>query len=516
MLFVLVTGCTARPIGPARVPTLPKTTTIVTPTPIPDPCHPTDQVPEVLNVWGNFTPRRMAAPGGCQWVVDTQRLTINVPNLEADSAEAAVKLVTLMGATPTLTVEPQRGYQGRWSVGLDLPAGPVGQKITISVAQPSGQPVTATLIRKQSPTVSVTMQGADGTWAPFTPGVSLGAGPKRLRFEATGGVAPKLVFVTTGWQGIKPDQVSAQGNQTEVLFTNPPPLVQVLIGSEPDVDGLIALQTSVHFYIGEPPKLVAVSPASGKEDPIGPAPADLGSQVALRGDGRYLALISLIPEAAEGNQVWLVDLKTGTLTRTPFQYGPEGSPGFDIRGRLISPLQYGHVGILDPATGKSEVQLSAATQWGKLSPDGRFMAGRVGAEPGRGTGAWIGPPSASKLVVRDLMHDTEKVFPWHEGYAAYGGVDWLPDGTLLQMSVRSNGAPGMATEEERKLLVYTVNVATGDRAPYTQLWPKPYTPDPNEYKTGQASDRFLTWLPDGRALLLRWPNLENQRSWIGP
>ncbi|HYG57178.1 MAG TPA: hypothetical protein VD902_03820, partial [Symbiobacteriaceae bacterium] len=473
-----------------------------------DPCAGDADAP--LQIWGIRPGRSVTGPGDCRFVVSTDGFMVHA-TVQAPGESAAVQAVRITGARALWPAETRRHSPEAdvWSVTVTLGEGSVGDTVAVAVDPGAGTPaLSATLSRKAPPTIAILLQSSDGAWAPLESGMSLPPGPKRLRFRTTGGLTVDSLtpyYVTSHNAQLSPDRVTRiAADLLEVEFTAPPPLVQVYMNGT-NADGLYAPPVSGHFYIGEPPVLVALNPATGAAEPIGPAPADLNGYPMLSQDGRYLAFTTLIPESTSGQLVWLADLKTGLLTRTPFQYEDGEGPGFDARGRLIAPAGPGRLGVMDPDTGKAEVISTTATFWGRVSPDGRYIAGRVGPPPGRSTGVWMGPPRAFELVVRDLLHDTEQVFPW----GGYGGHTWLPDGRLLLSSVASNEAPGPDPSPEKQPQYFTIDLATGQRTPYAGTWPVP--PRPGVEGTWALTDRPLVMLPDGRVLLYRWTNLPNAR-----
>lgn len=468
-----------------------------------------------FEVWGHFQTRRVSPPGEGRFTIDTGRFQVIAPAVRAGSAEEAAGALNITGAQ-LLWPPDVRPAGDAWQVSATVAPGQPGETVTVAVrSAPGAPPATATLVRKSGPTARILLQGADGAWSPLSSGVSLPPGPKKLRLQTVGvTVTEATIHVYGAWQHGEPERRNLVApDLLELEFPDPPPMVQVVISGGLNPDGLKIPPTSAHFYIGEPPVLMAVDSETGAAFRIGQVPPEI-LRAAVGRDGRYLALATLSPEGVEGFQAWLVDLTTGKVTRTPFaaDFGT-GYPDFDARGRLIAPLNGGQLGVLDPVTGKAETLDSAATFWSAVSPDGRYLAGRGGPPPGRGTGAWVGPPKADHLVIHNLTTDREQVFPW-EGYAFSGGLYWLPDGRLLQMTVDSDQPPGPTPGPETTVHCNTVDPDTGVHAEYPGPCRVPRSPDP-EYRA-EAGEQFLGRLPDGRALVVRWPNLANQRRPLGP
>jgi hypothetical protein len=504
---------------PAQPPVADNKSGTTNPTPNPDPCpRAATGNTAGLSIWGDFDRRLIAGPGDCRFAAGTGRITLIANDVTAPTEAAAVQALEVTGSRleGPVTVT-RRGPDQTWDIYASLPAGPKGQIITLKLTPaPGGSPLTATLVRQAPPTVAMTVQGADGAWVPVEPGACLPPGPKRVRLQTRGIAAADLTVITStsNWQKITPDQVSRPADDLiELVFDNPPPLVQMVLAGMSRPDGLSVPEPSRHFYIGEPPLLMAINPATGQATRIGPAPVETDAAV-IRSDGRYAGLRTLPQTLMLGTQYWLVDLTTGTLTPTPFVSETWGFPAFDARGRLIAPLGRGQIGVLDPATGKADLQQSAATEWDRVSPDGRYIAGRAGAERGGSTGAWVGPPRTTAIVIRDLMTDTEQIVPW-EGYST--GPIWLADGRLAAPTRRSNREPGLGPAEEIEDQWYTIDLRTGDRTPYGGQRPAPGAPRPDgSYQPASPDDRFLAMLPDGRALVIRWPNWKNERVSAGP
>lgn len=476
-----------------------------------DPCGDSPGAP--LQIWGGGPLRSVSGPGNCRFAVTTGPFTLHA-TVRAQSEETAAQAFRMTGAEPLwpATIRRDRQDADLWSVTLNLGEGKAGETITAAVAAGAAQ-IVATLTRKSPPTITILLQDAAGGWAPIESGISLPPGPKRLRFQTGGGLSVDALtpyYLTVDYAKLSPDRVTRVADDLlEVEFTTPPPLVQTYVEGGANADGLTAELVNGHFYIGPAPELIAVSPATGASQRIGPAPADLVGSPVLRKDGRYLALTTLLPESTSGQLIWLANLQTGALIRTPFTYEDGAGPGFDLRGRLIAPAGPGRLGVMDPETGKTEIIKTTATFWSRVSPDGRYVAGRVGPPPGRSTGAWVGPPRAYALVIRDLLDDSERVFPW----TGYGGLNWLPDGRLLLNTVSTDEYPGAAPPPEKQMQFFTVDLITGQRTPFTGQWPPALPPaetnsDPGPWLPG---DMPLVRLPDGRVLLYRWPNAPNAR-----
>jgi hypothetical protein len=108
-------------------------------------------------------------------------------------------------------------------------------------------------------------------------------------------------------------------------------------------------------------------------------------------------------------------------------------------------------------------------------------------------------------VIRDLLTDTERLFPW----TGYGQVDWLPDGRLLLGTVSTDEHPGADPPPEKRMQFFTIDLASGQRTPYPGQWP--HTILPTYDGSWLPGDSPLAALPDGRILLYRWPNSGNAR-----
>lgn len=542
VLGALLAGCSSRPAAPTVTPPAPgataaspahtgaapaestpvQSTTDTPPAPAtvePDPCAPDGRTQPTVEVGGNFWPgKRAAAPGTCRFVVDTGPLQIFVQGLTAPSEAAARATVQITGAAEEWPADARRFAEGTWDITYHVQGGAVGQTVQVRFQPaPAAKPLIVTLVRTASPTIAVSIAGPDGTFAPLTSGASLPPGPKRLRFQATGGVKLDFLdkaFHTEDWSKFQPDHTTLLAHDlVEVTFDNPPPLTMVNLRATGN-DDLGTPDQSAHFYIGDPPELLMQDPA-GHRTRLGDAPPDIWSAV-IRPDGRYAALLTLDPDHITGVAVWLVDLKTGAVTRTPFTYQDLTPPGFDSRGRLIAPLEHGAIGILIPETGAAKTLPSRANEWSSPSPDGRYIVGRIGPPPSRGgTGGWNGPPRADDLVIRDLATDTERSFPWNE-YAAFGdGLRWLPDGRLLQMTVKSDQPPYGQPAADTTVRYFTVDLQTGQRTPYDTQTP----PADDWHQTQPAArpdERILGKLPDGHTLLLHWANLPHARHWPYP
>lgn len=264
------------------------------------------------------------------------------------------------------------------------------------------------------------------------------------------------------------------------------------------------------LYFGTPPELVRLDTAGRPQARLGPAPVAV-FQAQLSPSGRYAALWAHNSGSWHDYAVFVSDLHTGALWHTPADQdagmGPTWLPG----DRLLVAAAH-RLWLLDPATQHATLQPSRGNAWGALSPDGRYLAGSTGGQPGRGTGAWIGPNPAGELVIHDVQKGSEVAYPW-EG-VAWRGPFWLPDGGLVI------GVTPEVTERKPNPPVdyFRVALDTGHRVPWSgpTPWdrPAPYKPftGPNGQPLRLSPDlRPLPKFPDGSLLALRWTNLAGER-----
>lgn len=543
LVALLLVGCAGRPSGepapsqppPETAPTAsaPAGAPSETPAPPPrqaarpeTPAPPPKQAPraappapaqfeETFSLFGNFA-GRITLADGLQRAVDLNEVTA-FGMVKAESAESARQRITVAGADAWYTV---RQNHDRWDVSARILPGPPGQKISITYQ--SEPPMTVTLTRQQGPTVSLLHLGPDGTWREVTSGTSLPPGPLRLRIKTTGGVPASYLssrFMGAEWSGgkISPDRFEVLASDlAEVAWENPPPIVQVMAGSLEGEAGLrLPYDYMPHVYIGTPPQLVAIDPATGREEVLGEAPSTL-FYGEVRTDSKVVAFSSMDPVLQDATRAWLFDLERRTLVAAPFTSHYGIAAQFDAAGRLVQPLRGPQIGLLNPATGKHEIRRSQANYFGPLSPDGRYLAGHTGGEPGRSTGAWIPPAQPEVLVIHDLMTGKEVVVPW-EGYARpHMPLYWLPGGELIQVVSMSD------SPEDRDATVYQVDPQTGARTPFTKDWAEPYSKfgrwsailtDTSGKQHDFADGMPIGWLSDGRALVVRWENFRHRRQW---
>lgn len=440
--------------------------------------------------------------------------------------------------------------EDRWMLSLRLgPAAP-GTETTVRVRGPVGQggapaDLGFRLLREASPTVAVEVQAGDGPWRPHEPGEFLPPGPARVRATFSHALAAhaadqvRLAFESAPGIRGAPYHISWLDSRTLLVeLPEPPPALFVDLRWLEDERGLTTREGVVNLHTGEPPRLVALDPATGREEELGPAPLDI-LWTTLSPDGRWVAMEALRPSSADEWDVWLVDTAAGRAMKTDLEASPYIPGYYWFPDRLIV-AAWEKLQEWDLNRHTLRVLPARASYAGPLSPDGRYLAGRILEGP-EDPETWLAPLT---VAVYDLATETERLYPRvgnfrvpHRG----GGVPisvpmrWADDGRSLYVLQWVEDAPFTESKPYWAVLDLETGVLTAaeDFAADPFTYP-PYEPQRVSSASGWAFTRTywgeitlttpggetvthgeglpLAWMPDGRLLLVRWPDHAYRRD----
>lgn len=425
------------------------------------------------------------------------------------------------------------------------PAEP-GTETTVRVRGPVGEGGTPAdlgfrLRREASPTVEVDVQVGDDPWRPHQPGEYLEPGPVRVRLAFSHPVAADQV--EWRFQGVLeavkdrdaiPHQLSWTDPRTLVVeLPEPPPALYVELGYIEDDRGLRTRSGILNLHVGTPPRLTALDPATGQEEVLGPAPVDI-RWASASPDGRWVVLEATQPDSTSGTDVWLVETATGEAMKTDLQESPY-SPGYIWFPDRLVVAGWTELQEWDLTRHERRVLPAEASYAGPLSPDGRYLAGRVLHMDREDPETWLAPLT---VAVYDLATHTERLYPevgnfWvpHRG----GGVPvsvpmrWPDGGRSLYVLQHYPGPTPADSETYWAVLDLETGVLTpaedysADPFDYERAEPHPVSNasgwaflsagwgaviliSPGGQEVAGGDGLPLAWMPDGRLLLVRWPD----------
>lgn len=462
--------------------------------------------------------------------------------------------VTEEAARAALQVEGPQPDQYRFWSGSDggqlevwFPKGPLGEEITVRLAGPVGPngakaDLGYQLRRLASPTATAELKVGDGPFQPLLPGATVPAQPLYIRFRFTGNPTPEFIEnqIKEAFEPHK-DATSRtifhlQWESPESLLLSlpaPPARTQIAFNGIEGENGLTMRHFAFVLYTGEPPRLAALDPATGQETALTEVPADILGRNSSP-DGRWVLVSALEGDSGYAAGYYLLDTTTATLQKTPLAAHGGYRGGFWLGDRLIWPVVR-QVQVYDLNQRAMSEYPSAADHLTSLSADGRLLAGFTLDYQREDPETWLAPAT---LVVHDLQTHTERVYEDaasvgvpHKSAPPFLSMRFSDDHTALYFQEYVKGS----TPEQRivprwmKLDLQSGAVSPADRVPE----PAPESPTPAKGSTGWSyvtnewgpvllrspegqeqsfgSGLVLGWQPDGKLLLVRWPNFELRR-----
>lgn len=418
-------------------------------------------------------------------------------------------------------------------VYITIPHGPAGEQADLILKGtwgPGGKEVDMgfRLTRVTSARVESDMRLGNGPWEPLKGARLIPPQPLSLRFRLAGGVDAAefeaLLATALGDTDYKLEKPTP-GTIIAVL-PDPPRMITI----EPDrlkspygpAEG-----EAFRLYIGVPPEVVALDPATGQEQVIGTAPPDIWAG-SLSPDGRWAMFSTVVPESCYESRVWLMDLTEGTVLETPLRYGYSGTPIAWPSGRLVT-ASWNQVEIYHLSDGHMETRSVTGRTWTEPSPDGRYLLGYV-KHYDRERADWHAPIT---IAVYDLETGQERTFPdvaWafvtHSGAPPMTRLYWTPDGTGVLINDPRGKDHLIGGQAVLRLDLETgtttpYDLPAPDRAPwrpgpdgfsyqepgwFTDNWGPVHLRSPGGDKREAGEGLVLGWAPDGALILVRWSN----------
>jgi len=390
------------------------------------------------------------------------------------------------------------------------------------------------LRREPAPTVAIEVQVGDGPWKPHEPGEFLPPGPARVRLafgrpvgapQVEGRIESQLMVPA----GSEPQMTWTDSRTLLLSFAKLPPVLFVDFSAVEDDRGLQFRDQVLYLRSDTPPRLAALDPASGREEDLGPAPLDILWSTASP-DGRWVLLEATRPTSRDDVDVWLIDTATVRARKTDLDESPYG-PGYIWFADRLVVAGWDELQEWD-LTRHERRLLSEASYAGPLSPDGRYLAGRVLHLNRTDPNTWLAPLT---VAVYDLATNTERLFPEvgnfrnpHRGgdIPIHVPMRWGDDGrSLYVLQYAEDSTPDNPRTYWAVLDLDTGVLTPADNVPDEPLRePQPVTSpsgwafrpaqwggrgevnlvSPQGLEVAYGEGRPLAWLPDDRLLLVRW------------
>lgn len=473
-------------------------------------------------------PVRTARRSGCRYAVGGSGLAVDLRLPAGARAESSRAALQVAGAEPLYVNFFPDGP--RLSIGF--PAGPNGQEIRIRLQGPlaaGASPVDFQLdLVRDFPELAVAVRQPSGDWRPHRDLDTLPPGPVEVRFRWDRPVdaveAEARVRRARGNVPINPPPALAWADAQTLIatLTNPPAVAVIDMGGVPGPGEVATYASPTVLRTGQPPFLEAVDPFSGAGTALGPAPPEV-QQVLVAPAGTHVAYSAYAPQPDGTWWIrtgWVLDRQAGQLRPAPF-----GSfLGWTATGALAGGPEEGGLQLWHPATGAiRRFNITPGAQYSSLSPDGRRVAGvRIQWEQEDRT-TFLAP---ADLLVLDLETGQERTYPgWSHYYVTHSefGVPyplvWVEGGRLLagrdyrgRTSYQwvavdlETGARRAFTPEEASRLPSAGALAgpPGWRLEQDRPWQTVYLAGPDGTRRDLGTGLPAGWLPDGRALVVRW------------
>lgn len=530
----------APPAGTVRVPPAPALTGVAA-QPLAEGCGgaAADQGPAappamvVAPGWGRQGnmpfPVRTARRSGCKYAVGGSSLAVDVRLPAGTAAAAARAALQISGAEPVYTNFFADGP--RLSVGF--PSGPNGQEIQIRVSGPlgaGGAPLDFRLdLVRDFPSLTVAVRQPPGEWRPFSDVDTLPPAPTELRFRWDRQVdhmeAELRVRRARGTERVDPQPAFAWADPQTLVATlaRPPALAMIDMGGVPGPGAIATYARPIVVRTGIPPVLEALDPFTGVRTPLGPAPPDV-RQVLAAPAGNHVAFGAFAPQP-DGTwwlqTGWVLDLQEKRLLPAPF-----GSfLGWTNQGALAGVGEQGGLEVWHPGTGdRRRFATAPGASYASPSPDGRRIAGTRIQSEREDRATFLAP---ADLLVLDLETGQEQVYPdfghyyvthsefgvafptiWTDGGRSVAGRDYKGR-TVYQWAAvdTKSGNRRLLTSDEAAGLAAPdrdLSGPSGWRLEQERPWDTVYLVAPDGSRQDQGTGLPAGWLPDGRALVVRW------------
>ncbi|HWI52521.1 MAG TPA: hypothetical protein VNT01_10325 [Symbiobacteriaceae bacterium] len=503
--------------------------------------------------------------------VDAGQFWLRGSLLPGPSAAWWAEHLILEGVTPNLKQVGESGPDGMFH--FRIPPGKPGDSFRLTLKDvllddgTTGH-VAVTFCRQTPPRVAVTYKGA-----PLPPALPVEA-PLTLRLTFTAEMLRETVErALTGPHG-KEDRRDGDwitdlkwldDRTLELTAGQVPPVMQFNLAGAQDVHGLFLVGGVPRLFAGDPPRVLAVDPATGKESRL----ADLQPEpdaAVLAPDGKSLRLVSRQFAPGWGSSKWqtkLVDLTTGKVQEINPQELWLPAHGVDVRyegkdsllvtrgaqetvltgftagvdsfllspdGQWIavlersgaySPESYQPVRFLIvSADGKTRKALTGEARMWRPGKDGLMLYGPVWS-PDSTRIAFTQPGSAkgtAMLVVADVAAGALKTVAADlAGAQAYlDPVSWSPDGRSIQAGpLLVDAATGKVERTVDGIGMMPFWSADGQWLLFQrEEWGEVTAVN---LRTGERKSlgqgKALGWRPDGTAVLIRWPGSVNRTIW---
>ena len=380
-------------------------------------------------------------------------------------------------------------------------------------------------LKRDWPTVAVDIRPSGSQWSPLDSLRTYPPGSYSLRFHFSAPVEKQRLEnqLVSNKAGASWQWMDAQ--TLEVSLPTAPPKFELHPGGMADQRGIGTWAGPAVLHTGEPATLVAVDPKTGQESTLGTLPPEVNDALPSP-DGSRMALRIMQPAPEQYWNGWMarnfvLDLKTGNLTPLDFNFTRWSGT------RLLGVLHQNLV-AWNPADGKTR-QVASVPAY-EVSPDGRYAVGLMLDYSREDQVTQLAPKG---LVVVDLTTDKEQRFldiaqHWvchcdgrmtTDFYELWeGDLFYLKDdrsateGTWLAVNVHTGevnsagpGKPRKLTAEERMTGPGGYRLQGGSNWAAQAL----IRPDGSLVKNlGPALP--AGWMPDGRALFVRWPGHKNR------
>lgn len=478
---------------------------------------------------------RYVASGTCRLRVHSDEVTIDLvlpPSADPAAAEAALQITGT--GEPWVDVQTNP-YSGEHVFLVHIPAGEPGERVSVRLSGPfgpDGEPVDLgfDLERVTTPGIALDYRLDGGEWMPVEPGSTLPRLPMDLRFRSVGGADLALAVHRLTARGLEVERQA--GELTARLEAPPPHLVLDLNGVEAD-HGLMTSRSLLEVFTGEEPQLILLDPATGQEQTLGSAPANVYRTLAAP-SGDRVALMATDPTSLIETEIWVLDLRSGELQRTGISLTSWQYQAFWRPDELV--VADGHrIHRWRAGTEQAAVQRSGGSGFTGLSPDRRMLAG-ISYDMREEDEHMLAPAS---IVLHDLQTGADRLLAEgqirvripHSESAPRLALSFTPDGAGLLIREPTPEFGGW------RYLMLDIATGTLEEVPEPQTETEPeWVPGPGGFAYRTQADVYddvvvraadgaenhfgsghaAGWAPDGRLLLIRWANSEWLRCPAGP
>lgn len=450
-----------------------------------------------LQLFGNSGEHWAAVGDGCSLPVGLQEMGVQL-HLPLSLREDDVRRrLQVQGLTP-LRTEWLANWSGRNLLQISFPAGPVGQRFSVSltgVPGADGRPLTLALklYRVAPAAVTVTVRLGDRPWQPLAPDDVLAPGPFSLRatFSAPvdqGGVESAF---WSRLKGLAPADAPrlAWVDATTLQVDFPRLRGDLVLGLRDayDLNGLAIQGEAPVLHAGLPAQLAAVDVASRRESRLYALPPD-PRWVAVAPSGRWLAVGS----EREGSPdpvpvVWAVEGRSGLRQQTALT----AASGW-LRDDLLVGRQGERLALWDPTAERPvaapDLPLAEAAA---ISPDGSRFAWLRWDTPPATVGAVVSadllvftPATQAVQTYPNFLHRTFNLKPATRDQSVH--LAWAPDGaSIAALDTQLDQASGAS-----RVTLVSLNLSTSKVTP---LLPA---------QAGTALGTGVAYAPDGRHILV--------------